>query len=875
MRSVTAVGALLAATVLFLPRTTLAIPATTADDLCPPAASRCVIGKDVEVAPGAVLDFGARPLEIGPGVRVTTTTAMTIRAATLSVNGGVLGAPGGTIVLEATAGDLSILVNRAGRRQAIGTVDVGAGRVTLAASGRVFIDGVVAANGGAQDGGFIEVEAGTILVTGSLEAESTQGDGGQIYLSSANDTTLAGSVVANGIFGGVLSFLAEGGVTLAGSLSARARSGSGGEGGTLEVEARGPVRLAVTRLLDLRGADGPDGAGEGGSMTVTSDASVTVTGRYDLTTTAGGGAGYIELSAGADLELASGAVLDVSGSGNNGVGGAVSLSSSRRIVLGTINASGEGSSGRIDASAWCDLVVPATAVLRATGPGPVEPEILLAASNSLRIAGRLTSKWGIRLAHRPGGSVIVDPSANVSPAPTLVVDETLVPCGGIPVPPGCGNGRLEAGEGCDDGNTQPCDGCDASCQVEPPVECGNGVVDCGETCDDGNTADCDGCRGDCSRPDAVCGDAIVECDEAADDGNTIPCDGVSDRCTIERCGNGVRECLEACDDGPEGSPVCTPSCEALLPTCGNGVEDPGEQCDDGNTVDCDGCSASCLRERPGNAIVECGETCDDGNTEPCDGCDARGQEERCGNGVLDCGEECDEGEANGSAGSTCLPEICRRGELCTTASAGPCIPCATHQECGPLGLCGGYRCVAGVCDLGAPPSCDDSNACTQDACDPASQACVHTLSPCDDGNACTDDACEAASGCVHRPRSCDDGDACTQDSCDPNGSCVHQRLRGVEGLGCFLGGLQARIAATTPDGLGPKTRKKLLRILRSMEAKRSALAPPDSRKARRAARQIEKLRRKAQAVITRARDVSPTVREALLDLLGPRMPLLP
>jgi cysteine-rich repeat protein len=31
-------------------------------------------------------------------------------------------------------------------------------------------------------------------------------------------------------------------------------------------------------------------------------------------------------------------------------------------------------------------------------------------------------------------------------------------------------------------------------------------------------------------------------------------------------------------------------------TCGNGVLDPGEQCDDGNTVDGDGCSASCLSE---------------------------------------------------------------------------------------------------------------------------------------------------------------------------------------------------------------------------------------------------------------------------------------
>ncbi len=58
--------------------------------------------------------------------------------------------------------------------------------------------------------------------------------------------------------------------------------------------------------------------------------------------------------------------------------------------------------------------------------------------------------------------------------------------------------------------------------------------------------------------------------------------------------------------------------------CGNGVLDAGETCEDGNTVDNDGCSATCQDEDNtvtcGNSILEIGETCDDGNANIGDGC---------------------------------------------------------------------------------------------------------------------------------------------------------------------------------------------------------------------------------------------------------------
>ncbi|MEZ4266528.1 MAG: hypothetical protein R3F39_09130 [Myxococcota bacterium] len=34
-------------------------------------------------------------------------------------------------------------------------------------------------------------------------------------------------------------------------------------------------------------------------------------------------------------------------------------------------------------------------------------------------------------------------------------------------------------------------------------------------------------------------------------------------------------------------------------------------------------------------------------------------------------------------------------------------------------------------------------------------------------NACTTDACNPATGCTHAPTSCDDATACTADACNP------------------------------------------------------------------------------------------------------------
>jgi cysteine-rich repeat protein len=175
----------------------------------------------------------------------------------------------------------------------------------------------------------------------------------------------------------------------------------------------------------------------------------------------------------------------------------------------------------------------------------------------------------------------------------------------------CGDGVLNvtAGEQCDDGthnsNSEP-DACRATCQI---AGCGDGTVDTGEECDDGaeNADTADHCRTTCVSP--ICGDAITdtaageECDDGANNSDSTP-DACRTDCSSPPCGDGITDTAhgEQCDDGADNADTadhCRTTC--LQPACGDGIVDTGEECDDGNSVDDDGCSASCASEGTGGA----------------------------------------------------------------------------------------------------------------------------------------------------------------------------------------------------------------------------------------------------------------------------------
>ena len=101
------------------------------------------------------------------------------------------------------------------------------------------------------------------------------------------------------------------------------------------------------------------------------------------------------------------------------------------------------------------------------------------------------------------------------------------------------------------------------------------------------------------------------------------------------------------------------------PGCGNGIPGGIEECDDGNTLDGDGCSASCLIEYCGDGAVNNGEACDDGNTADGDGCSASCVIEFCGDGIVNGG-----GGAGGMGGAGGTGATGPTGGTCTGGSSG-------------------------------------------------------------------------------------------------------------------------------------------------------------------------------------------------------------
>ncbi len=112
--------------------------------------------------------------------------------------------------------------------------------------------------------------------------------------------------------------------------------------------------------------------------------------------------------------------------------------------------------------------------------------------------------------------------------------------------------------------------------------------------------------------------------------------------------------------------------------------------------------------------------------------------------------------------------------------------CEVNADCDDGCYCNGIElCTEGTCRAGAVP-CTDTVDCTDDACDEAMDACLHTLNHelCSDGMACNGaEQCDLRTGCVDgAPLYCNDESACTVDSCDDAVGCVHI-VRDLDGDG--------------------------------------------------------------------------------------------
>jgi cysteine-rich repeat protein len=833
--------ALLAAPLLLAASMAFAATANTPNDLCPGLPDPCEVTGSWTV-PGTnivTFDFGTRALVLKQGAKIDfgqNDFRIVAGSVTLEPKAALVG--GGGLLSVDALGD--IRVQKAGSNGA--KIDVNAsfpGTVTLAAGGRVQIDGTITANAtGEESGGDVNVAAGDIVITGGIEARGGNKpltSGGAVELISDSTITFSGTMDLTGQdLGGSFAALSDDDMTINGTLDLQAKA-SDGSGGSIELDST-DGRIVLGAETRLQGKAGGEFGGDGGDLSIVAF-SGTVELRGVVNVTGGGPAGSggdVDISAAEDFIQTAGSAINGATVGIETTGPLVQIDAGRHAVLGNID--GRGSTGfgggEIDISSQCDLTVPGGRVIDARGAGG---RIRLSSGGQITVAGTLRATDSNELRWLTKEPIITTGASIVPAVPTDeqgkvgTMDPTIVPCGGI----GCGNDFVDTDEECDGTLTGVC-GAGVTCSEQCRCQiCGNGILDPGEECDDGNTEDGDGCAADCSRFTNVCGDDVQDNLEACDDGNTDSCDGCSASCEVEMCGNGVVDCNEECDDGPGGSLTCSAQCvKQAPPGCGNGQPDPGEQCDDGNTDPCDGCNAFCELEGCGNGVVECGETCDDFNTESCDGCSATCQTEVCGNGVAECAEACDDGAGNGVAPSNCLADLCEIGELCTPDSTGPCIQCADTSDCTPLGACGDAACVAGICTPVDPPSCDDGNACTEDVCSPAS-GCVNTPITCDDGQTCNGtETCDPDVGCVAGTApQCDDGDLCTDDMCTDGAGCENVPKIGIASVVCRLDTASAIVSGAQ---LGKKAAKKLPKSLTQIRTKVNTVGSSSGKKAKKA-----------------------------------------
>ncbi|MGB0588978.1 MAG: hypothetical protein ACPGU1_04780 [Myxococcota bacterium] len=285
-------------------------------------------------------------------------------------------------------------------------------------------------------------------------------------------------------------------------------------------------------------------------------------------------------------------------------------------------------------------------------------------------------------------------------------------------------------------------------------------------CDDDNPCTEDTCAGDagcvytpltgvpCADDDACTGDDM--CTEGlCVSGPAIVCDD-NNPCTLDKCVSAAGGCTaEPLEDGL----TCQPNNLCLLPgECALG------SCIGGAAVVCDDASpCTMIQCLPAHGCVEepatDGSMCEDEN--PCTQtgtCEAGS----CSTVPMACNDD-----------NPCTMDSCQEG-ACTHTALADGSGCDTGNACDQEATCESGVCQGAVAVICEPGLCDVKS------CDPATGACVVTHTSPDDTNCGGGDACQLPGVCEDgtcegmADVSCDDSDACTVDACQSEfGLCKH------------------------------------------------------------------------------------------------------
>ncbi|MGH7894052.1 MAG: hypothetical protein ACREQL_05240, partial [Candidatus Binatia bacterium] len=380
-------------------RTPLALgacaPVTSANDLCAQNANPCVIdGKECPVVPGTTLDFGARAvvlqhgtrLDVGAGILTVVAGSLELQAGT-----GILG-HGGAVIVH-TQGSIAVLRSGATRARIDVADPAAANRIELsAANGTIQIDGYLDARGTNTDGvgGSVELTGGSILVAGDiLTSGGNVGLGGPISVVSSDSILMSGTVDGSGGTGGSLDLEADGSITTTNKIDIRA-TGAGGDGGVMTVlTTTGAVTLGGKIYMQGDEGTDADGGASGGEIDVFSAASLLLAADFEISGAPpdgqGGDAYFMAM-----LDTVQTGLIQAQGRGSQSAGGSVEFDAQRSLTLGPIDLHGgdalPDSGGGLDATSWCDLTVPLGVTITAEGD---KGENLLHSGGQLAVQGAL------------------------------------------------------------------------------------------------------------------------------------------------------------------------------------------------------------------------------------------------------------------------------------------------------------------------------------------------------------------------------------------------------------------------------------------------------------------------------------------------------
>src|SRR5436190_3731899 len=301
--------------------------ASTARDLCPPAADPCTVSTARTVAPDSVLDFGSRQLDITPTGSITIPSGLlTINAGSvrLETKGALLGGEtsdgSGANIKITTSGDVRIETGASGDARIDVSATLNPGEIDIFAHGSVFVLGRVNAigNGTGGAGGIVNIFSdGNTTISGSVLAYGGSGIGGlggEITVQAGGAASTTGTVRADGADGGDIEIDSlNGDVTAGGALDANATGTTTGDGGTVSMTGLGNLTMNGAISLSASG-DSVNGGGDGGDVDLEATGGTLIaSGTFDQRGALPDGfGGETDMTAGADYTQTG----DVTGTGN-------------------------------------------------------------------------------------------------------------------------------------------------------------------------------------------------------------------------------------------------------------------------------------------------------------------------------------------------------------------------------------------------------------------------------------------------------------------------------------------------------------------------------------------------------------------------------